>query len=236
MREILKRDIMSGKILPGMKPADAQKVRDEYRIMGNRFASRLSGMRKIVTKETEGKGTKAKEPKWNKNHPVRQQMKDDVLAGMGAGLRADGAIPITDETAWKDAKALRTAYTEMTDDLFKSRLNGMHVLLKEKLKKALEDDKALQQDRLIHPRPEKNFRGEVQWIDSDARTLLEIDVANGVHKEMTPLEMYKSRLQYQEACHLLETFRNHLYQELQTQKWRAQWVNGKKQYTIVQQP
>lgn len=34
----------------------------------------------------------------------------------------------------------------------------------------------------------------------------------------------------------LDVFRGHIYQMLHTHKWKAQWVDGKKEYAIVPEP
>ena len=201
--------------------------------MGKKFGARLSGMRKIVEKEKAKANTS---PKWNKKNPVRQQMQDDVVEGSGkAETSIEGAIGIPFDMHWRLAKQLRKEYQEMGEKNFRSRLSAMHTLVNKKLDLALEDAKALANDRLLYPRPEKNFRGDKQWIDSDAKTLLEIDVEDGVHKLMSPKALYQSRQQYQDACSL-QVFRGHIYQEAQMVKWRAQWVGKRKEYAIVDPP
>ena len=77
-------------------------------------------------------------------------------------------------------------------------------------------------------------RGEPEWVDHEARELLAIDMDNNLHKRMAPRELYMRRLQYQEFS--LETFRGHIYQEEHTRKWKAQWVDGRKEYALVNPP
>ena len=115
---------------------------------------------------------------------------------------------------------------------FHDRLNGMRKIVLEALKCAAEDAAALQHDRTIHPTSRLNERGEQEWCGSEAATLLAIDMEQGKHLRMKPEVLYYLRLQYQEFP--LNVFRGHIYQETHTLKWREQWVDGKKEYTIVE--
>lgn len=119
-------------------------------------------------------------------------------------------------------------------ELFKSRLTGMRKIVSEGKERALQDLRDFEHDRLIHPFPLVNARGEPQWEGSEAQLLLEFGIDEGLHEEMSPMDLYYSRLQYQDFA--LETFRGHIHQEVQTRKWRAQWVDGKKEYALVDEP
>lgn len=218
LREVLKKDIQEGRITPEMKPAEAIEVRPEWKAMGKTFASRLAGMRKSLANVKPPKS-----PRWdNKNH-TRRQMKWDI---------ADGII--TEGMSNEDAQKVRKLYECMDPAKFKSRLLSMHKAIQEAKKRASADEASLLHDRLLYPRPTHNHRGEPLWVDHEASELLEIDVGNNFYEGKQPEELWKSRLQYKDF--LLETFRGHLYQEIQTQKWRLQWVDGKKHYAIVPEP
>ena len=221
LREQLKQDILTGFIPAGMTPAKAQNKRMEYLTMGKIFASRLTGMRKIVAKNG-GQEKKPKGQKWNKKNLVRRQLKTDLANGyIPAGTNA--------EAAW----SMRAVYEEIKPiELWKSRYNSMVKMVKEGQARALEDANHFYMDRMVHPRHKINARGEPEWVEHEAKELLAIDMDEDLHKKMTKLELYNSRLQYQEFT--LETFRGHVYQEEQTRKWRDQWTDGKKKYAIVQ--
>lgn len=87
-------------------------------------------------------------------------------------------------------------------------------MVEDGIKRTLENAKALACDQVLQPWPEK-ICSETQWIDTDAKTLLESDVNEGIDLKMTPQELYNSWLKYQNAC-ALEVFWGHLYQERQT--------------------
>eukprot|EP00977_Amphora_coffeiformis_P009369 scaffold2150_cov144-Amphora_coffeaeformis.AAC.2 len=188
VRELLHKDIIDGTIPPNMKPAQAKLVRIEYKEMDDNgkkvFSSRLASMRAMVAKD--GTEKHKKRLKWNRKNPVREQMKSDVVFGV-----------IPDSMDLEIAFKIRKVYGESMDyDLFKSRLASMCSIIEKKQKQAEQDDQDLRHDRINHPRPALNARGEVQWIDSEAKHLLEVDAANGVHMTMSPQEFHLSRAAY----------------------------------------
>lgn len=221
----LEEDVVNG-VIPD-KPEAAWKSCQEYMEMDKKlFKSRLAGMRKGLSKR-DGKllSRVEKEKKnarpWTEKNPVRQQMQQDVRDGT-----------ILPEMTFQEARQSRPEYTEsMTSDQFKSRLSSMRDIVAKKLARAAEDAVDLCHDRQLHPRPETNGKGEPNWVDSEAKALLELDMENGLHKKMKPKELYLTRYQYKEFE--LKTFRDHIYQEEHTMKWRTQWVDGKKEYALV---
>lgn len=220
LREVLKQDIVDEKIPPGMKPATAVKLRPEYEAMGHKlFSSRLSGMRKSLSAPPK----KSKEEKWNQKNPARIQMKWDVAEGV-----------ISNAMDFTAAQGVRALYGKMTAAQFKSRLTSMREIVATGQARAAVDAMNYFNDRLLHPRPKFKMDGEPVWMEHEAKDLLEIDMNDGKHKRMAPKELHESRLQYQDFT--LDTFRGHIYQEIQTRKWREQWVEGKKQYALVPPP
>lgn len=219
IRETLKNDILEGRITPEMKPSQAVEINPLYKEMGKLFASRLSGMRKILAQPQK----EPKKEKWRQKNPARIQMKWDV---------ADGII--TANMDFATAKTKRALYGKMTDDQFKSRLTGMRTIVKKALERANEDEAALEADLILRPRKTTNHRGEPEWHSSDAKSLLCTDMDAKLHEKMSPMELWESREEYKKFW--LSTFRGHIYQEVQTRKWRDQWVDGKKDYTIVLEP
>lgn len=221
LRETLKKDLQDGRITPEMKPLQASKVRPEYEVMqkAGMFGARLRGMRQSLAKPEK----EPKKPKWTAKNPARIQMKWDVAEGH-----------LKPEMDVATAKKVRAMYNDMDNDQFTSRWAGMRDIVARGKARAAEDTLALKKDRLRHPRPKTNFRGEPEWNESDAKELLSIDMDNDLHKKKTPQELWLLRNQYQEFQ--LQTFRGHIHQEVHTRKWRDQWVDGKKDYTIVTEP
>ena len=194
-----------------MKPLQAQALQDEYKAMKHLFLSQLLSMRSMVAKESTT--SNAKPAKWNRKNPVRQQLQCDVVTQV-----------IPDSMDVNVAFNIQDKYKKLMEfELFKSRLKSMRLIIQKKHERAAEDAKALANDQVIHPRPTLNARGEVQWIDSEAKKLLSIDVAEGLHEMMSPSELYSSCPEYKQDCPILEVFRGHIHQEIKTVKWRKQW-------------
>ena len=220
--EMLKRDNIDGKIPADWKPSQAWNFRDEYRSMDKKiFTSRLKAMRQMI-KDGGALEEKEKDP-WNKANPVWQLLRKDIV---------DEEIPF--EMDAETAYNLREEYKIMSLHRFKSRLTSMIAMVEAGQARAADDAMDLIHDRLIYPRPAYNDRGEPEWVDHEARELLGIDMDNNLHKRMAPRELYMRRRQYQEFS--LETFRGHIYQEEHTRKWKAQWVDGRKEYALVNPP
>lgn len=101
----------------------------------------------------------------------------------------------------------------------------------EALLRAKEDELDLEHDCVVHPWNLVNCRGEPEWAGSEAEMLLEIDVQNGLSQKKAPEKLHKMHMQCQEFP--LEVFCGHIFQEEQMQKWKKQWVDGKKECAIV---
>ena len=54
----------------------------------------------------------------------------------------------------------------------------------------------LQEDRLVHPFPATNYRGEPQWEGSAAQKVLKKDVADKKHETMSRTAFYNLRPEY----------------------------------------
>ena len=222
LREVLRGDVRSGRIPPTMWPRDARKIRPEYVAMDKKlFSQRLKGARIAVANEEQPQ--KTKKEKWGKNNKTRIQLHDDMAVGL---------IPPTMDAA--TARKKREAYEAIEYTLWKSRFDGMRKIVDEKLARAKSDKEDLESDLALYIRPTHNARGEPDWNYHEAADLLEIDVDDGKHENKTPKELWHSRLQYQDFS--LTTFRGHLHQEIQARKWRSQWVDGRKEYALVNPP
>lgn len=70
------------------------------------------------------------------------------------------------------------------------------------------------------------------WHRSEAKYVLTQDVNHGKHKVMKPAELYQTRTEYQEFD--LKTFRNHIYQEVDSRAKRTNRFIKKKRRNAVQ--
>ena len=221
MREVLKKDVQSGLIQPHWNTKLAIQLRPEYQAMGSKFGARLAGMRKSVTTELEN--AKKRLLVWDDNNPIREQLKQDIIQDVIAN-------DMEDEAAWRT----RDEYQTMSLDKWKDRLKGMRKIVRAKLDAATDDAMALLADREEYPQTDINLMGKKEWRESEAEICLEFDIDNGLDKSMTPEALWNLREQYQEFE--LHVFRGHIYQAQHTQKWRNQWVDGKKEYALVPEP
>jgi len=103
------------------------------------------------------------------------------------------------------------------DAAFTRRLLSLRKLVDEGKKRADKDLEAFNIARQNHPAPEQNHCGEPQWNGSEAQRLLKKDIDNNLHQTYWPGHLHASKPAYQEFS--LDTFRDHIYQEVQTRKY-----------------
>jgi len=73
---------------------------------------------------------------------------------------------------------------------------------------------------------------DIPWHKSEAKTLLKKDIDDGKHKEMKPEVLHGTREEYQ--AFPLKTFRNHIYQEVDSRAKRAhRYAKKKKRASFV---
>ena len=103
------------------------------------------------------------------------------------------------------------------DDTFRTRLRTLKLHVAGGKTRAEKDAKAFELFRKYHPRAATDRRGDPFWDGSEAQQLLNLDIDNNKHKEMTPLQLYQSREEYRQWK--LEVFRGHIHQEKDTRKY-----------------
>ena len=97
-------------------------------------------------------------------------------------------------------------------DQFKERLRDHRKQSNEAKEFVKRDHKAQQVDRRVHPRKDRNCRGELVFDVHPAKNLLRMDVAKGVHLKLTPMALRKTRPAY--MAFKLDVFRDRIYQEV----------------------
>lgn len=111
---------------------------------------------------------------------------------------------------------------------FPARLRNARKQVKQLKSQADFDRDALAHDRLLYPESAENSRGEPRWDGSEAQRLLFLDIDESKHEFMTPMALYKERIEYQEYS--LDVFRGHIYQEVGRRKFYMQY--GAKNRTL----
>jgi hypothetical protein len=145
--------------------------------------------------------------KWISSSPKKLLAKDII----------SGATPYT--MHWTQVYLQRPEYSQLTvRRLFGSRLKSLRLQISTAKGIAVDEEAALVHDRALFPTPTHNYRGEPRWEGSEAERLLKQDVANGVHKTMTPKELHEIRPEYS-TNYSLAVFRGHIYQEVRFVKY-----------------
>jgi hypothetical protein len=104
--------------------------------------------------------------------------------------------------------------------LFESRFSSAVKINDEKAARAQHEMALLRQDRMVHPIPQKNHRGEPRWDGSEAQKLLKADIKNNAHATLSRMEFYSSRVEYQ--AWEKEFIDGHVVQEVKLRKFRKQ--------------
>jgi hypothetical protein len=113
--------------------------------------------------------------------------------------------------------------------LFKSRLRSLREQIKKYAEYAAVDNAAFADDLQLRTTNTHDSTGNPRWDGSAAQELLRHDVKEGLHKlYLRPMGFHASRPQYQEFT--LEVFRNHIYQEVKTDKW-YKYQSGREEKT-----
>jgi len=100
---------------------------------------------------------------------------------------------------------------------FKARLRDHRKQVKGDLGRAQEEEELLISDRKIFPRRYINTRGEPVFDLHPAKDLLRQDVAEKKHRVLTPQELWRSRMEYQDFDKSI--FRNRIYQAVRREKF-----------------
>jgi hypothetical protein len=155
------------------------------------------------------RNSKHDKPNWHTSE-AKRLLEHDLISG-NIPLHSDGSMEP------KEVYLQRPEFAEFSYEYFRDRLRVIRKQINEKLSLASFDNKALSSDRIKHPKSTHNSRGEPRWDGSISEQLLKIDMKEGRHKSMKPLDLYQSRPEY---CnnYSLSVFRKHIDQEVRHQK------------------
>jgi hypothetical protein len=124
-------------------------------------------------------------------------------------------------------------FENVTFDQFKDRLSDHRKQALRDRKYAERDAEACRVDRLVHPRQTTNPRGELVFDIHPAKRLLRMDIANGLHKSMSPSELQATRPAYGEFK--LRVFKHRIYQEVRRTKF-LRWLEIQRNKNIPTPP
>ena len=127
-----------------------------------------------------------------------------------------GKDHISPETAWNFYKNEEGFKNIVVFDQFKDRLQGHRRQVKGKYLLSRAEEEALKHDREIHPRQDRNQRGQVVFDLHPAKITLREDVKEGKHENKTPAEFQMTREIYQQFDK--KFFKHRLTQEIRRKK------------------
>jgi hypothetical protein len=185
-----------------------QSLKEAVQAYVNNPQGVLEQLRMVAEQKKErARHAKAQWVDW-KNHAAREILMEDLerggwLYGLDQEARAVFDIYKTNQEEFKNVPfdQFEVRYKEATKKAVKRRARS-----------AVEEE-WLQRDRLLHPRESHNHRGEPVFdMDIAAKTQLQADIKNKLHKQMTPMELWEYRPIY--AKYKLDKFRPRIYQEI----------------------
>ena len=150
---------------------------------------------------------------WNKSE-ARRLLERDL---------ATGAIPVCGrEMGTRLVYASRPEYATYTLELFTRRLASMRKTAKGQNARRVNDVAAHAHDLALRPQATHNINGVPRWEGSNAERLLKEDITAGLHTQMAPKMLFKTRVEYYQ-CFTLEKFRGHIAQEVKLRKFRTSY-------------
>jgi hypothetical protein len=167
----------------------------------------------------------AKEGKW-KESEAKRLLREDIISGA-----------VNASMAAKDVYEMRPEYKKWPYNNFQTNLRNLRKAIVNSYERMLEDCEAYGHDLalLTTLRAGTENLQVVPWHKSDAKRLLKQDVDDGKHKAMKPEALYNMREEYQVFS--LETFRNHIYQEVDSRAKRThRFAKKKKRASFVAPP
>jgi len=105
--------------------------------------------------------------------------------------------------------------------LFKGRLLRARKKVAAQKSRAELELALLQQDRITHPAPAHNHRGEPRWEGSVAQQLLKADVKAKRHEQLTNTQFFNSRPEYRALPKPILV--GHIVQEVKLIKFKTQY-------------
>ena len=106
--------------------------------------------------------------------------------------------------------------------LFQEYIKKLRVEVEEEKRSVEMDDLAAKMHNIKFVRGELNKRGYPHWDNHPAKPLLEIDVANNLHKRMFPKDLQKTRSEYQQFPP--DVFAKRVYSEATKQRSATFWA------------
>jgi hypothetical protein len=128
-----------------------------------------------------------------------------------------GVIPLDGhEMSVEECYTQRPEFSDFPFESFPRRLQALRKQCAAKNNRSVADTTAFAHDHALLVARRQG--GDVlRWDGSEAERLLKLDIANGLHLNLTPKNFYQFRAEYQ--VHSLKVVRGHIHQELKRLKF-----------------
>ena len=126
----------------------------------------------------------------------------------------------------KVVHSMRVEYQKWPYKNFYSNFRALQKKIESELLRSRQDCEAYGHDRAIYESKQAGMLLAIPWHRSKAKEFLVQDIKNGKIAQMSPKELYASRVEYQEFT--LKKFRNHIYQVKEAEAKREKRFQKKK--------
>ena len=149
------------------------------------------------------------EANWKKS-TAKQILQDDIIAGR-----------VTDDMNANQVYQMHDEYRDFPIQNFRANLKRLLKTIEKLQERMRVDCEAYGHDKaiLMNEAALEEAPPFIPWHRSEAKRLLKEDIENNKHKELKPRELWATKTEYQAFS--LETFRKHIYQEVETKAKRA---------------
>ena len=179
------------------------------------------------TSKQQNKSDNKKVKSSNKQEWKYSQAKKLLVAGL-----SNGDIPLdANEMPAEVVYQQQPDFTDFTFTHFKDRLRYNRSTIAAKKKRANEEMQAFLHDQALYPRQPTNQFGEPRWEGSEAEQFLRLDMDQGIHLTMKPMQLFYSRPEYHEVF-TLDVFRKHIDQERHGRRFNDFLITKRKQKDV----
>jgi hypothetical protein len=140
-----------------------------------------------------------------------------ILDDLETGLLPADATVMSAEEAWEICYSHMAEFVDVVFSQFQARLKDHRRRAGEQMSRAAFESNALAHDRRLFPRATENSHGEPVFDLSPAKLLLQADVADKKHEEMTPSELQQTRNEYK--IFKARIFKEKIYQTVRREKF-----------------
>jgi hypothetical protein len=146
---------------------------------------------------------------------IVSEAKKIIIADLEEGI-IDVDAPSA-QNAWDECYSKMAEFANVPFEQFQKRLADHRIQHQNRLNRATMEDIFYEEDKRMHPRKDRNNRGELVFDLHRAKLLLREDVLSGGHEGMTPSDLQATRPEY--MLFKPVKFKERIYQEVRRKKF-----------------